>query len=115
MGSEIGLFPLLLALITSFALLGPRLFTVFIDDLEVKVELEALTSSKTKFADNTKGIQEIASDEDREKMQRSMQRALALFSKWAFGWGMMFNVAKPKVMHIELHKPRYEYYMEDKS
>jgi hypothetical protein len=74
------------------SVLGPCLFTTFIDDLEVEVEQEALNTFLIKFADDTKGMQEIMSDEDRAKMQK----ALDLLSKWASDWGMMFNVDKCK-------------------
>jgi hypothetical protein len=53
--------------------LGPVLFTVFIDDdleLEtVKLKLEVFI---TKFADVTKGQKEIRGEEDRKKMQEAL-------------------------------------------
>jgi hypothetical protein len=89
------------------SVLGPCLFTVFIDDLEVDIELSDLGTFIVKFADDTKGLQEITSDEDRAKMQR----ALDILSEWADIWGMEFNVEKCKVMHVGKHNPQFEYYM----
>jgi ribonuclease P/MRP protein subunit RPP40 len=55
------------------SVLGPCLFTVFIDDLKVEVEISDLGGTFiVKFADNTKGLQVIESEEDRDKMQRSL-------------------------------------------
>jgi hypothetical protein len=89
------------------SVLGPCLFTVFIDDLEVDIELSDLGTFIVKFADDPKGLQEITSDEDRAKMQR----ALDILSEWADIWGMEFNVEKCKVMHVGKHNPQFEYYM----
>ncbi len=54
------------------SVLGPCLFIIFIDDLEVDIEQEELNTFITKFADDTKGMQEIMSDEDRAKMQKAL-------------------------------------------
>ncbi len=60
------------------------------------IELSDLGTFIVKFADDTKGLQEITSDEDRAKMQR----ALDILSEWADTWGMEFNVEKCKVMQV---------------
>jgi uncharacterized membrane protein len=70
--------------------LGPVLFTVFIDDLEletVKLKLEVFI---TKFADVTKGQKEIRGEEDRKKMQEALT-AFGLLSemKYAVQLGQM--------------------------
>lgn len=41
------------------SVLGPFLFTIFIDDLEVEVEINELGTFIVKFADDTKCLQEI--------------------------------------------------------
>lgn len=84
--------------------LGPPLFTVYIDDLDDFAEQISLL---LKFADDTKGMQEIAGPEDRDKLQA----ALDGLCEWADTWGMAFNVKKCKIMHVGLHNPEYEYYM----
>ncbi len=66
------------ALWTQVRVLGPCLFTVFIDNLEVEVEITELDTFIVKFADDTKGLQ-VIEKEDRIKMQS----ALDLLSKWA--------------------------------
>jgi hypothetical protein len=91
--------------------LGPCLFTIFIDDLEVEVEISDLGTFIVKFADNTKRMKLIESEEDRDKMQRSLD----LLVRWADEWGMVFNVDKCKVMHLGRHNPMYEYYMKGRK
>ncbi len=78
------------------SVLGPCLFTIFIDNLEVEVEITELGTFIVKFADDTKGLQEIESEEDRDRIQK----ALDMLVRWADEWGMVFNVEKCKVMHV---------------
>ena len=54
-----------------------------------------------KFADDTKGIQEISNYDDRDNLQQALDNMV----KWAETWGMKFNVPKCKIMH------GYEYKM----
>ena len=51
------------------SVLGPVLFLVFIDDLE-----EGLMSDVLKFADDTKIFRRADSEEDREALQRDLDR-----------------------------------------
>ncbi len=60
-----------------------------------------------KFADDTKGAKAIESVMDKEKMQE----ALDCLCDWADKWGMAFNIAKCKVMHLGRNNPEYEYTM----
>ncbi len=76
------------------SVLGPCLFDVFIDDLEIDLVLEDLESFLTKFADDTKLGREVSTDDD----IRKLQRALDILCQWAENWGMAFNVKKCKVM-----------------
>jgi hypothetical protein len=50
-------------------ILGPILFTVQIDDIDLVAELSDMI---IKFADDTKGAQEINSEEDKEKLQTTL-------------------------------------------
>ncbi len=84
--------------------LGPVLFSVFIDDLEVEIKRRNLDVLIFKFADDTKGAKTIKSVMDREKMQE----ALDCLCDWADKWGMAFNIAKCKVMHLGRNNPEYE-------
>jgi hypothetical protein len=85
-------------------ILGPPLFTVHIDDIDLEMLLADLA---VKFADDTKGVKKIASLEDRENLQ-------AVFDKlygWSQKWGMEFNVAKCKIMHVGQNNPKHKYYI----
>jgi hypothetical protein len=87
--------------------LGPPLFTVYIDDLEDEVIERLLDVLVMKFADDTKGAKVIEGEEDRQKLQQ----ALDCLCDWADRWGMAFNFEKCKIMHIGRHNPQFEYYM----
>jgi len=66
------------------SVLGPPLFTVFINDLDFAVKFIELLK---KFADDTK-LGQTATREGQEKLQR----ALDMLCEWAHQWGMEFNV-----------------------
>ena len=57
-----------------------------------------------KFADDMKGLKEIESQADREKLQNSLDS----LTMWAEEWGMKFNIPKCKIMHIGHKNPRYD-------
>ena len=73
------------------SVLGPVLFLVFIDDLE-----EGVISGVLKFADDTKIFRRVDFDEDREALQRDLDKLV----HWSEVWQMKFNVDKCKVMHM---------------
>ena len=75
------------------SVLGPPLFDIFIDDLDMCAESINLL---LKFADDTKGFQEIRGPEDRAKFQETLDKLV----EWADTWGMKFNVPKCKIMHV---------------
>ena len=86
------------------SVLGPLLFDIFIDDIdECAEELELLL----KFADDTKGLKEVAGEADRVKLQSTLDK----LSQWATTWSMEFNVDKCKVMHVGRQNREYKYYM----
>ena len=58
------------------SVLGPPLFTVFIDDIDDYAELIDML---LKFADDTKGLQEIRGEDDRNKLQLALDR----LAEWA--------------------------------
>ena len=86
------------------SVLGPPLFTVFIDGGDDYAELIDML---LKFADDTKGLQEICGEDDRNKLQLALDR----LAEWAEDWGMKFNIEKCKIMHVGNNNPRYEYFM----
>ena len=89
------------------SVLGPPLFVVFIDDID---DYTPLIELLIKFADDTKGLKEIESMADRNKLQATLDN----LTKWAQDWGMSFNIPKCKIMHIGRNNPRYEYTMSGK-
>ena len=90
------------------SVLGPTYFTVYIDDIDEC--LEELSVFK-KFADDTKLGQEMRTQEDKEKLQRALDKLV----EWAETWGMEFNVAKCKVMHVGPRNPGHVYSMAGKD
>jgi hypothetical protein len=90
------------------SLLGPILFAIFINDIDL---LATLVTIILKFADDTKLAQRIQSVEDSDKLQE----CLNLLMSWAERWGMAFNIKKCKVMHLGRHNPRTAYWMGDQQ
>ena len=86
------------------SVLGPTLFTVFIDDIDDYTEgLDAVG----KFADDTKGMKLIRGPEDRDKLQKALDNLVT----WASEWGMEFNYDKCKIMNVGANNPGYDYTM----
>jgi len=86
------------------SVLGPTLFTVYINDLDAAAALVAILK---KFADDTKVGNRAATEEDR----RTLQQALDNLCAWAETWQMQFNVKKCKVLHLGNNNRQMEYYM----
>ena len=88
------------------SLLGPVLFSVYLNDIDLIVELITML---IKFADDTKAANIIRDEEDRRRLQQCLDALMA----WAAKWGMAFNAQKCKVMHIGRSNPQYQYKMGD--
>ena len=86
------------------SVLGPLLFLIFIDDLD---DMATAVEIVRKFADDTKIAQRMRTDADRLRMQE----ALDSLTEWSSRWGMQFNIAKCKVMHVGRNNPRHDYSM----
>ena len=86
------------------SVLGPLLFLIFINDLDLAVEKIDMIK---KFADDTKVGQIIINTKDKEKLQDMLTE----LCRWAETWGMAFNTKKCKVMHIGPKNPRHKYEM----
>jgi hypothetical protein len=67
------------------SLLGPPLFSVYINDIDFEVRL--LITLLLKFADDTKLGQLIGSQQDTIRLQECLDRLM----EWAARWGMAFN------------------------
>ena len=87
------------------SVLGPKLFLMFINDLE-----DGVQSTVLKFADDTKLYTEVTNEEGGEQLQEDLDKC----TEWAKQWMMEFNVAKCKVLHAGRTNRRKEYTMEGK-
>ncbi len=85
-------------------MLGPILFLVFINNLDVQAALVTLVR---KFADDTKLGQAVRTDSDRELLQSSLDKLAA----WTDTWGMSYTVKKCMVMHSGHGNPKRLYYI----
>ena len=87
------------------SVLGPPLFDIFIDDLDkCATQIDMIK----KFADDTKGLKEISGEDDRAKLQQTLDN----LTRWAKDWGMRFNIPKCKIMHVGANNPGFKYNME---
>ena len=73
------------------SVLGPLLFLVYINDLDLGVE-----GKISKFADDTKIGFTIRGEADRARAERD----LSLLDEWSKKWLMRFNKSKCKVLHV---------------
>ena len=80
------------------SVLGPVLFIVFIDDID-----EGIRSTVLKFADDTKLVARVGSEEDRERLRQD----LVELYKWSEDWQMLFNLDKCSVMHFGFAKTAF--------
>ena len=87
------------------SVLGPILFTLFINDIDNNVKSKIL-----KFADDTKLYRMIRNEEDSKTLQCDIDRLY----NWSLEWQMEFNVDKCKVMHIGRNNTRHNYSMNGK-
>ena len=82
------------------SVLGPLLFLIIIIYLNQEAARAAIV---IKFADDTKVAQPISCKQDRDALQAALDGLVG----WVDRWGMAFNVAKCKVMHIGHGNPRH--------
>jgi len=87
------------------SVLGPLLFLIFINDIDMAVEGIDIIK---KFADDTKVGHVMETEADRVMMQE----ALDALCKRATTWGMAFNIKKCKVMHLGPKNPEHQYQMD---
>ena len=73
------------------SVLGPILFVIYINDLP-----ENVNSSVKMFADDTKLYRHITTEDDREELQKDLDK----LQKWSETWLLRFNASKCKRMHM---------------
>ena len=98
-GSEHSQSERVLSGIPQGSILGPVLFTIFINDLPDCVE-----STCKVFADDTK----VYNDPDNKDI---LQKDLCHLQAWSQEWKLLFNVQKCKVVHVGKKNPMTEYCM----
>ena len=81
------------------SVLGPVLFTIFINDLPDNINVHCKI-----FADDTKIY-------DKVENHSNIQEDLYKMQSWTEKWNLYFNVLKCKVMHIGKRNPQHHYYM----
>lgn len=87
------------------SVLGPTLFLLFINDIDLVIDITNAFISK--FADDTKMGRAMISDNDRAAMQKDIDKLV----EWAETWQMEFNSGKCKVMHLGSKNPGFHYTM----
>ena len=87
------------------SVLGPILFIIFINDIDLCVQL--IKALLLKFADDTKAIKRIESIDDCQ----SLQVVIDKLCLWASEWQLYFNVDKCKVLHMGRNNPKFQYKM----
>ena len=73
------------------SVLGPILFTIYINDLEEEVLNKVL-----KFADDSKILGKVSSESEINELHGDLERLFL----WSQDWQMPFNLDKCKVMHL---------------
>ena len=81
------------------SVLGPILFTIFINDLP-----DCVSGTCKVFADDTK-IYNVTKNRDQ------LQTDIDKMTEWTTTWNLYFNVDKCKVMHAWKKNPQYDYVM----
>jgi ribonuclease P/MRP protein subunit RPP40 len=94
-----------LSVVLQGAVLGPILFLVFVNNLDVQA---ALVSVLMKFASNTKLGQEVRCEMDYWTMQDGLDK----MTEWAGTWGI---TKKCMVMHYGLRNKGNVYYMDEQG
>lgn len=85
------------------SVLGPVLFSIFLDDIDDKV-----ISKTLKFADDMKMLVALNSQETKNVINQD----ISYLSLWAKKWQMEFNLSKCKVMHYGRANSNEIFYME---
>ena len=85
------------------SILGPILFTIFINDLPDEIECSCKI-----FADDTKIYN---TTDNKNKLQRDLDKLI----EWSDKWNLYFNASKCKVVHYGNKNPNYSYDIKNKN
>ena len=85
------------------SVLGPTLFLIFINDLDVAVEITGALVKK--FADDTKCYMVVETEEDRNRFQNRLTN----LENWSSEFQMMFNMDKCHVIHVGKQNKQFKY------
>ena len=85
------------------SVLGPTLFLIFINDIDVAVEITGAMLKK--FADDTKCYMVVETEEDKNRFQAMLSNLM----KWSERWQMLFNMEKCHVLHAGRHNHQFDY------
>ncbi|XP_041483858.1 uncharacterized protein LOC121430607 [Lytechinus variegatus] len=84
------------------SVLGPICFLMYVNDMDIGINNDSTIS---KFADDTKLIHAVQTDDDIQGMQQSINH----LDRWAAKWLMRFNIDKCGVMHFGSKNPNQVY------
>ena len=87
------------------SVLGPCLFLIYINDIDGVVD--DLDGFLSKFADDTKWVKKISSEQDRKDFQQGLDNLM----QWADAWQMEFNKDKCHIIHLGRNNNKYHYTM----
>ena len=90
LGSTVQSWKSVLSGVPQGSVLGPILFSVYINDLE-----EGVTGKILKFADDTKLFRKVKEIGDKPNLQDDIDKLV----KWSEKWQMLFNFGKCKCLH----------------
>ena len=85
------------------SVLGPTLFLIFINDLDVAAEITGALVKK--FADDTKCYMVTETEQDKIRFQTMLSN----LESWGNDWQMLFNMDKSHVIHAGKRNPSFVY------
>ena len=88
------------------SVLGPLLFTIFINDIDNAVD--TINCFLLKFADDTKGVRVVDSEEDALKLQKDLDN---LYS-WSTDLQILFNLEKCHILHFGNSNHQHNYFID---